>query len=203
MFRIACCRSTAVASQTRVLLRASHALATATIDEGPIPPSSPTTASPNISINANAAPSQRTRLIPDSFLEHYAHSSPPSLAQRTFANVFFQTPPKLLFTAGSLHQVTHTDVPEVAFLGRSNVGKSTLLNTLMNSRLCRTSARPGRTRTMNAFATGGMDGGVVEGKGTRWRLTLLDMPGYGHGSWQEWGKGIEKYLVQRKEYVRL
>jgi GTP-binding protein len=93
--------------------------------------------------------------------------------------------------------VKMTSVPEVAFLGRSNVGKSSLLNALMAQKnLCYTSAHPGKTRTMNGFSVGGPDG-----MGNPGRLTVLDMPGYGKGSREEWGKEISKYLLGRKEYV--
>ncbi len=74
----------------------------------------------------------------------------------------------------------------MAFLGRSNVGKSTLLNALLGRRICHTSSRPGRTRTMNAIS---VHGG---------RLHVLDMPGYGHGSRREWGREIMKYLAGRE-----
>src|SRR5208283_2513268 len=60
------------------------------------------------------------------------------------------------------------NLPEVAFAGRSNVGKSSLLNALTGRRaLARTSSEPGRTRQLNFFDLGG-------------RLTLVDMPGYGY-----------------------
>ncbi|KAF3930893.1 hypothetical protein ABW19_dt0205802 [Dactylella cylindrospora] len=82
-------------------------------------------------------------------------------------------------------------VPEVAFLGRSNVGKSSILNALMNHKgLARTSSKPGRTRKMNAFSVGDA------------RLTLLDMPGYGHGSRKSWGLEIMDYLRARKQFRR-
>ncbi|KAH0556167.1 hypothetical protein GP486_005900 [Trichoglossum hirsutum] len=77
--------------------------------------------------------------------------------------------------------------PEVAFLGRSNVGKSSLLNALLGARICNTSSKPGRTRSMNAFA-------VHQG-----RLVVLDMPGYGKGSHKEWGTEILKYLTSRRQ----
>ncbi|KAI9867790.1 MAG: hypothetical protein M1813_007612 [Trichoglossum hirsutum] len=80
--------------------------------------------------------------------------------------------------------------PEVAFLGRSNVGKSSLLNALLGARICNTSSKPGRTRSMNAFA-------VHQG-----RLVVLDMPGYGKGSHEEWGTEILKYLTSRKQLRR-
>ena len=80
--------------------------------------------------------------------------------------------------------------PEVVFLGRSNVGKSTLLNAILGSKdLCHTSSKPGRTRTMNGIS---VNGG---------QLLVLDMPGYGKASREEWGKEIMKYLEHRRAYA--
>lgn len=78
---------------------------------------------------------------------------------------------------------------EVAFVGRSNVGKSTLLNALCNKDLARVSSTPGRTRTINVYA-------AAEG---RW---LVDLPGYGFAQGDRaeaanWGPMIEGYLLRR------
>ncbi|KAL8953912.1 MAG: hypothetical protein Q9222_000286 [Ikaeria aurantiellina] len=93
--------------------------------------------------------------------------------------------------------VPRGQVPEVAFLGRSNVGKSSLLNRLMDKNICHTSKNPGRTKSMNFFAVGGEDE-----QGNPGRLAVLDMPGYGHKSRAEWGEEIMKYLVGRKQLAR-
>lgn len=83
---------------------------------------------------------------------------------------------------------------EIAFAGRSNVGKSSLLNRLMARRsLVRTSSTPGCTRAINFFEARARDG---------MRLTLVDLPGYGYAarSRQEkvqWAHLIEHYLLQR------
>jgi len=85
------------------------------------------------------------------------------------------------------------DSPEVCFLGRSNVGKSSLLNALLGKQIAHTSSKAGRTRSMNAFAVGGSED---NGKN---RLVVLDMPGYGKGGRAEWGTEILKYLGNRKQ----
>jgi GTP-binding protein len=75
---------------------------------------------------------------------------------------------KFFFAAQRLDQLPPPAGPEVAVAGRSNVGKSSLLNALTGRRtLAKTSAQPGRTRQLNFFDLGG-------------RLTLVDMPGYGY-----------------------
>jgi len=82
------------------------------------------------------------------------------------------------------------DRPEIAFGGRSNVGKSSLLNVLVNRRkLARTSGRPGRTQAINFF--------MVDD-----RLYLVDLPGYGYARVplkvkESWGKMVENYLQGR------
>ena len=86
-------------------------------------------------------------------------------------------------------------LPEVAFLGRSNVGKSSVINSLVGTKLARTSSTPGRTRAINFFEI-------------RWpgkphpELIFADLPGYGYAKLsreisQEWPKFIDPYLHQR------
>jgi GTP-binding protein len=86
-------------------------------------------------------------------------------------------------------------LPEVAFLGRSNVGKSSVINTLIGDKIARTSSTPGRTRSINFFEV-------------RWpgkpqpEVIFADLPGYGYAKLsreisQEWPKFIEPYLNDR------
>ena len=133
----------------------------------------------------------------DRELAYYWDTAPPTAVQLRRAGRFFgAAPPKLLFSATKFRTVNNIAIPEVAFLGRSNVGKSSLLNALMGQKICHTSSKPGRTRSMNFFAVGGEDGHGSPGK-----LAVLDMPGYGKGSREEWGPEIMKYLVGRKQYA--
>lgn len=89
-------------------------------------------------------------------------------------------------------QYPATGLPEVAFAGKSNVGKSSLINCMINRKaLARTSQNPGKTRTINFYA--------VEGQ-----LYFVDLPGYGYAKapkseQQKWGKMIEGYLLKRDE----
>lgn len=88
-----------------------------------------------------------------------------------------------------------TPLPEIAFVGRSNVGKSSLLNGLVNRRnLARTSSTPGKTRQINFFRVNNA-------------CHLVDLPGYGYAKVSKsereaWRRTIESYLV-RREQLRL
>lgn len=88
------------------------------------------------------------------------------------------------------------DKPEFAFIGRSNVGKSSLINMLTNSRkLAKTSVTPGKTQTINHFLINGM-----------WYL--VDLPGYGYASVSKstragFGKIIENYILKRENLTCL
>lgn len=86
--------------------------------------------------------------------------------------------------------------PEVAFLGRSNVGKSSLINALLGSKQAHTSSTPGRTRAINFFA-------LYEGARTQPVMIFADLPGYGYAKISksisaEWPRFIEPYLAERE-----
>lgn len=93
----------------------------------------------------------------------------------------------LEFVMGISGVIPDTGRPEFAFAGKSNVGKSTLLNTLVNRKsLARTSSQPGKTQTINFYRINGS-------------LYFVDLPGYGYANANEsvkasWGKMIEHYL---------
>ena len=147
-------------------------------------------------ISATKSSHQKADNIPESILSHRWETPIPSAAQLYQAERFFLShPPKLLYSSINFREVELSAVPEVAFLGRSNVGKSSLLNALMGKKICHTSKKPGRTRTMNFFAVGGEDQ-----TGNPGRVVVLDMPGYGEGSREEWGPEIMKYLIGRRQY---
>lgn len=105
-------------------------------------------------------------------------------------------------SAASPDQFPRDGWPEVAFLGRSNVGKSSLLNALAGTKgLARVSAQPGRTQLVNFFrVTGG------RGSAHPWELYLVDLPGYGYAkvprSVQDgWERLVTSYLVGRETLV--
>ena len=128
-------------------------------------------------------------------ISYYWDTTPPNPDQLAYADKFFEPSrhsPIKLWSASKFRTTPLSSEPEVAFLGRSNVGKSSLLNALTGQKICWTSSKPGRTREMNAFGIGGTKGGES-------KVVLLDMPGYGKGSRTEWGTEILKYLRGRKQ----
>ncbi len=108
--------------------------------------------------------------------------------------------PKFLLSALDAAQFPAPSAPEVAFLGRSNVGKSSLLNALVGSKQAKVSSTPGRTRAINFFAL------FADAKAAEHNhppsLILADLPGYGYAKLSksisaEWPKFIDPYLTDR------
>ena len=101
---------------------------------------------------------------------------------------------RFLTTAAQLHHLPPIDVPEIAFVGRSNAGKSTCINTLTQQKqLAFASKKPGRTQHINLFSLGKQ--GVMD-------AVLADLPGYGYAAVsrsdkQRWQQVMVNYLVSR------
>lgn len=99
---------------------------------------------------------------------------------------------ELSIVCGITSTLPETDRVEIAFAGKSNVGKSSLINALMNRKaLARTSATPGKTQTINFYNINDI-------------MYLVDLPGYGYARVSErekeqWGKLIERYLNTSKQ----
>ena len=97
----------------------------------------------------------------------------------------------ILLSAANTSHYPQDDIPEVALAGRSNVGKSSFINTMLNRKnLARTSGKPGKTQLLNFF---NIDD----------QLRFVDVPGYGYArvskkEREKWGKMIEEYLTTRK-----
>ncbi len=93
---------------------------------------------------------------------------------------------------GITSTIPDNQLPEIAFAGKSNVGKSSLINALMNRKsLARTSSQPGKTQTINFYNINSA-------------MYLVDLPGYGYAKVAEseklkWGKMIENYLHKSKQ----
>jgi GTP-binding protein len=101
---------------------------------------------------------------------------------------------QFLLSAMAAEQFPAPDVPEIAFLGRSNVGKSSLLNTLAGEKAAKVSSTPGRTRAINFFA--------LLDPSQRRKLIFADLPGYGYAKISKsisagWPAFIEPYLAIR------
>ncbi len=98
---------------------------------------------------------------------------------------------KLIQTAVKYEQYPPKDLPEIALVGRSNVGKSSLINCLANRKnMARTSSTPGKTATINFYDFGG-------------KFRIVDLPGYGYakvsqGEREKWAGMIENYLSRRE-----
>lgn len=107
----------------------------------------------------------------------------------------FKAQPKFITSATKLEECPPATLPEVTFAGRSNVGKSSLINTLLNRKnIARTSNTPGKTQQMNYYQIGD-------------EFFMVDLPGYGFAKVpkkerERWGKSIREYLLDR-ESLRL
>ncbi len=102
---------------------------------------------------------------------------------------------QFLLSALATAQFPAASVPEIAFLGRSNVGKSSLLNALVGDKAAKVSSTPGRTRAINFFA--------LLDQSQRQKLILADLPGYGYAKISKsisagWPAFIEPYLAERE-----
>ena len=102
---------------------------------------------------------------------------------------------RFLLAATDVEHFPAPTLPEIAFLGRSNVGKSSVINSLVGTKLARTSSTPGRTRAINFFEL------RIAGK-PRPELIFADLPGYGYAKLSrevsnQWPRFIDPYLRNR------
>ncbi len=103
----------------------------------------------------------------------------------------FSGPCDFVYGVADLNQLPEFDLPEIAFAGRSNVGKSSLINAVMGRDIAHVSRTPGRTQQLNFFNVGS-------------RFHLVDMPGYGYAKvsktmQSDWDKLIRSYLRGRAQ----
>lgn len=110
-------------------------------------------------------------------------------------NYFLQNKPTFLYGAVKKEQFIKNKIPEIAFIGKSNVGKSSLINSITNSKIAKTSKTPGRTKELNFFNINN-------------KFNIVDMPGYGFALTTEkerekWHNFIYEYLIFSKNLKRL
>ncbi|MEK4178279.1 ribosome biogenesis GTP-binding protein YihA/YsxC [Aeribacillus sp. FSL K6-1121] len=102
------------------------------------------------------------------------------------------TKAEIVISAVKSDQYPSTDIPEIALAGRSNVGKSSFINKMINRKnLARTSSKPGKTQTLNFYLIND-------------QFYFVDVPGYGFAKVskrerEKWGKMIEAYLLKREQ----
>lgn len=111
------------------------------------------------------------------------------------SKTLFSAPCNFVLGTKNFSEIKQYPFPEIAFWGRSNVGKSSLINGVMGRKVARTSNTPGRTQQLNFFSLGD-------------RLMVVDMPGYGFAEVplkvkQQWEMLISQYLKCRDQLKRL
>ena len=102
---------------------------------------------------------------------------------------------RFMLSASDVAHFPAPGLPEIAFLGRSNVGKSSVINCLVGSKLARTSSTPGRTRSINFFE-------IRRAGQPKPELLFTDLPGYGYAKVsreisQDWARFVDPYLEKR------
>ena len=102
---------------------------------------------------------------------------------------------RFMLSASDLAHFPAPGAPEIAFLGRSNVGKSSVINSLVGAKLARTSNTPGRTRSINFYE-------VRKAGQPKPELLFADLPGYGYAKVsreisEDWARFVDPYLHQR------
>ena len=122
------------------------------------------------------------------------HASATPVAPATVTPLGWMHTARFLTTAAQLHHLPDHDLPEIAFVGRSNAGKSTCINTLTQQKqLAFASKKPGRTQHINLFSLGKQ--GITD-------AVLADLPGYGYAAVAKmdkarWQQVMANYLVSR------
>jgi len=120
-----------------------------------------------------------------------------TLREQAAADRLFNTKVGFLASVRNIKDIPNTDLPEIAFAGRSNVGKSSLWNAILgteSAKLFQTSKTPGRTQALNYY--------ILNNK-----LALVDMPGYGFAEApveevKKWKKLVHEYLLNERQLIR-
>ena len=148
-------------------------------------------------IPTSTPPSDGSAASPSGAPRSPAAPATPAKSQAVIASGWMHTA-RFLTTAPQLHHLPPLTVPEIAFVGRSNAGKSTCINTLTQQKqLAYASKKPGRTQHINLFSLGKQ--GVMD-------AVLADLPGYGYAAVPKadkirWQQVMANYLVTRENLV--
>ena len=108
---------------------------------------------------------------------------------------------KFMTSAPNISLAPDGDIPEVAFLARSNVGKSSLLNSLVNHKgMAKVSATPGKTQLINFFSLEFRN----QNEGTRQEARFVDLPGFGYAKVSkslkhQWQKSLTQFISEREQ----
>jgi GTP-binding protein EngB required for normal cell division len=164
------------------------------------------------SIGAFTTPHSPTLPLIEVSLDQLLESPDPKKSLADELETFYTRKPATFYdgTLDFYHLKKNTRIPEICVLGRSNVGKSTFVNGLAGrsgSKLAHTSSKAGRTRTINTYGFGpepALKDIHAEDKSVRktedlpkHSLYIVDTPGYGHRSLENWGRSITLYLSKR------
>ncbi|KAI0518063.1 hypothetical protein F5B22DRAFT_601556 [Xylaria bambusicola] len=138
-------------------------------------------------------------------------SAPGQPLEEELTKLYADNPATFIYAESDFYTLKkNTRVPEVCILGRSNVGKSSFVNALAMRRsdaLARVSSKAGKTRSMNMYGFGPAPTvKELQAQGSKYKdedipthtFHVVDMPGYGHASQEEWGKNIALYMSKRQ-----
>ena len=153
-----------------------------------------------------------TEIAPDELYKNLSLlSATDQPLEEELTKLYTDNPATFIYAQSSFYELKkNTRVPEVCILGRSNVGKSSFVNALASRKsdaLAFVSKKAGKTRSMNMYGFGPAPTvKELQAQGSKYKdedipthtFHLVDMPGYGHASLEDWGKNISSYLTKRK-----
>mgnify|MGYP000010514103 FL=1 len=144
---------------------------------------------------ANNEPNEQAEIIETNYLKNLDFDFGVEVTEK--GKKLFSQPVKFIAASNSMQSLPEESVPEVAFAGRSNVGKSSLINSITGRKfIARTSQNPGRTQQLNFFEIGNEN------------FRLVDFPGFGYAkasktSIQSWNRLIKSYIKYRSTLKRV